>query len=253
MELNPYFYEMFHGMERMCPGGPGTRRKMMKAIPSEREINILDVGCGQGQGSIALAEAFPKARIIAIDTNQDYIRQLNQQAMARGLAQQLQGMVMSMDALTFPHAQFDVIWAEGSIYIMGFEEALEDWKKFLRPEGLILCNDLCWKESLVSKRYKTEITEVFGELDFYKHRGQMAKDKGYIQKDLFLQPHSDWAEGYYLPLSRRLEEMKEKYPPTEEFAQAQEAMAQLEREIDLFRNYAPFYAYVYFVLQLASS
>lgn len=253
MEENPYFNEMFQGMERMCPGGPGTRRKMMKAIPQDSEINILDVGCGQGQGSLALAEAFPKARIIAIDINQDYIRQLNQQATAKGLSQQLQGMVMSMDELTFPEGQFDVIWAEGSIYVMGFLEALEAWKKFLRPGGLILCNDLCWKESLVSRRYKTEIMELFGELDFYKHRGNMAKEKGYDLKEYFVQPHCDWAEGYYIPLQARLQEMKEKYPATEECQQAQEAMGQLQREIDLFRNYAPFYAYVYFALQLQSS
>lgn len=246
MEQNLYFNELFTGLERMCPGGIGTRNKMMKFIPNDSEIVILDVGCGQGNSSIALAQRFPQARIIAIDTNQDYIRHLNQQVASLGLAKQVQGLVMSMEDMDFPPEQFDVIWAEGSIYVAGFENALESWKKFLRPGGLLLCNDLCWKENLVSSHYKAKIQAVFGDLDFYRRRGLMARNKGYHLEHEFVQPHSDWLEGYYRPLARRMDEMTEKYPDKEE---VKEIISQLQIEIDLFLNYSPFYAYVYFVLK----
>lgn len=246
MEQNSYFNELFTGLERMCPGGIGTRSKMMKYIPQDSEIVILDVGCGQGNSSIALAERFPKARIISIDTNQDYIRHLNQQVSAKGLAQQVQGMVMSMEDLDFPPSQFDVIWAEGSIYVAGFETALHHWKKCLRPGGLILCNDLCWKEKLVASHYKEHIEKVFGPLDFYRARSEMAQKQGYQLEHHYVQPHSDWLEGYYRPLAKRMDEITEKYPEEE---QVKEIISQLQIEIDLFLNYSPFYAYVYFVLK----
>lgn len=246
MESNTYFNEVFQGMERLSPGGVGSTRKMMKCIPEKEELSILEIGCGQGQTTLALAQRFPKARIIAIDTNQDYIRHLNQKATALGIAQQVQGVVMSVHEMQFPTGQFDVIWAEGSIYLTGFDTALEEWKKYLRPEGLLIANDLCWKEKLVSSQYIKRIEEVFGPLQYYKEKGRSVTGKGFALVEEFVQPNCDWLQGYYYPMSARLTELEEKYPDSPEM---QEVSSVLRKEIQLFDDYSPFYAYVYFVLQ----
>ena len=38
-----------------------------------------------------------------------------------------------MDALPFSPGEFDVIWAEGSIYNIGFERGLREWRQYLKP------------------------------------------------------------------------------------------------------------------------
>lgn len=246
MENNPYFNTVFQELERLSPGGVGTSRKMMKHIPEEAEISILDVGCGKGNSTLAMAKKYPNARIIAIDTNKEYIRNLNQQVATLGLTQQVQGMVMSMEEMEFPPGQFDVIWAEGSIYLLGFETALSQWKTLLRPGGLLICNDLCWKSPRRSPAYTKNIEAVFGPLTYYKEKSYLAQDKGYELVTEFVQPVSDWTQGYYVPMAEQLELLEVKHPRSKK---VKEVVSHLRGEIDLYENYSPFYAYVFFVLK----
>ncbi|NJN64772.1 MAG: hypothetical protein HC882_07760 [Acidobacteria bacterium] len=39
---------------------------------------------------------------------------------------------------------FDVIWAEGSAYSIGFETALRRWRPLLRPGGCLVVTELVW-------------------------------------------------------------------------------------------------------------
>lgn len=48
--------------------------KLLKQLPVEQFNNILDLGCGYGEYSFMLADAFPKCRITALDIDQDRIQ-----------------------------------------------------------------------------------------------------------------------------------------------------------------------------------
>ncbi|WP_373463197.1 hypothetical protein [Bacillus sp. SORGH_AS_0510] len=36
-----------------------------------------------------------------------------------------------MKSLPYDEGQFDIIWSEGAIFIIGFEKGLREWKKYL--------------------------------------------------------------------------------------------------------------------------
>ncbi|QBF26268.1 hypothetical protein EXN22_11400 [Pseudomonas tructae] len=36
------------------------------------------------------------------------------------------------------------LWAEGSAYIMGFANALDSWRRLLKPQGFLVVSDLIW-------------------------------------------------------------------------------------------------------------
>lgn len=245
-EINSYFYEAFQGLPRLSPGGIGSRRKMMSSIPKEEEISILEIGCGMGESTLALAERFPKARIIAIDLHQDYIRQLNQVMAHKNLAQRVQGLVMSVHEMQFPLGQFDVIWAEGSVYLTGFETALRDWAKYLRPNGLLICNDLCWKAATIPLESKGPIQGVLGEFSSIEEHLTLGETLGYDCLLQWIQPNSDWVDGYYDPLEQNLRGLELKYPDQAEVA---EVIANLRHEMELFYRHFNLYGYVCFVFQ----
>jgi len=39
---------------------------------------------------------------------------------------------------------FDVVWAEGSIFVIGFEKKLSCWKKFLKTGGSLALTRMVW-------------------------------------------------------------------------------------------------------------
>ena len=61
-----------------------------------------------------------------------------------GLGERITPLRADMAALSFAPARFDLIWAEGSAYIMGVANALRAWKAFLKPHGYLALSELLW-------------------------------------------------------------------------------------------------------------
>ena len=67
-----------------------------------------------------------------------------------------------MDALDFPEHNFDIIWSEGAIYIMGSEAGLRQWKPMLNS---IQTN----KERILAQGYALLNTFVLPEVCWWQH------------------------------------------------------------------------------------
>jgi hypothetical protein len=51
---------------------------------------------------------------------------------------------MSMFEIDLPDASLDVLWAEGAIFIIGFERGLAEWRRLIRPGGFMAMHEMCW-------------------------------------------------------------------------------------------------------------
>jgi hypothetical protein len=49
-----------------------------------------------------------------------------------------------MDDLPFGEEAFDLIWAAGSVYIMGFEAGIRYWRAFFREGGCLALTEATW-------------------------------------------------------------------------------------------------------------
>lgn len=47
-----------------------------------------------------------------------------------------------MFELPFSANTFDIIWSEGAIFIIGFEQGLREWKPFLKLGGYLVLSEL---------------------------------------------------------------------------------------------------------------
>ena len=54
---------------------------------------------------------------------------------------------MSMIDMPFAAEHFDLLWAEGSIFIIGLARGLEDFHKFIKPGGYLVFTEMCWFEA----------------------------------------------------------------------------------------------------------
>ena len=67
----------------------------------------------------------------------DFVDELNVQAEKRGLGDSVRGVQGSMDRLNVELESVDLIWCEGAIDGVGFEEMPGCWNSFLKPNGYV--------------------------------------------------------------------------------------------------------------------
>ena len=138
------FFEMFTGLPRQGPGDAASTLRALALVPGiGPETRVLDVGCGTGLQTRVLARNSP-ARFVAIDNHPPFVQELNRQAHALGIGDRLEGRVADMRQLDFAPGSFDLIWSEGSIYVIGFEAGLREWRRLLVPGGHVAVTEACW-------------------------------------------------------------------------------------------------------------
>ena len=142
------FFDIQRGLPRQGPGADAsTLHALSLCGPLPKRPAILDVGCGPGMQTVALAKAIDgDGRITAVDINEEYLGELRRRAHAAGVDDRIEILVGDMRALPVAPASFDVIWSEGAAYIMGFERALAAWRPLLKPGGRIALTELVWLE-----------------------------------------------------------------------------------------------------------
>ena len=245
--MEKYFYEAFEKMERLGPGSESSTLKACGHIDTTRKVKILDIGCGVGAHTLLIAKKYKNFQITAIDNNQEYIDKLNKKANELGLNNQVLGVCMSMFEMSFEEKSFDYIYSEGAIYISGFTNGLEDWKRFLKPEGKLICSEITWLVDDPSETSLAYWNENYSQMDSIENKIIQAKKLGYKDVDHFVLPKEDWIDNYYSPLEKQLRLMKSKYNGLNE--EASNVIMMIEEEIEMYKNYGNEYSYVFYILQ----
>ena len=150
--------------------------------------------------------------MIGIDIDQLAINRFARNIKEAGLTKRVQVLNYSMFGMDFRDNSFDILWAEGSIYTIGFEKGLKEWKRFLTPGGFLVVHD---------------------EQGNVKEKLEQISSCGYELLGHFLLSQDVWRIEYFAPLEKLVNQFQTKLiddPKTsEELNQAQE-------ELDMFRK-----------------
>jgi SAM-dependent methyltransferase len=246
MALPPFFSQVFESLPRQGPGCAGATRKVFSLLPPlPGDAKILDVGCGSGTQTRELAGLTP-GKITAVDNHQPFLDILNARAGEAGLQGRIRTVNASMDALPFEPGQFDLIWSEGAIFIVGFEQGLSLWKPFLKKGGYMVVSDADWFEpnppAELMNWWESEGYVPVSE-DEMKER---VKRSGLRLIATYRLPEAGWWENYHVPMLAQIAELRKTHGSDPGNAALLDAF---EHEAGMYRKYKRYYGYTFFIMQ----
>lgn len=235
----------FAGLDRPRPGRrhPDTPRAELHrrpAAPSPHSRHRLR----HGRQTAVLASALD-GPVTAVDLLPEMIEGLHRRMETEGRTEQVTGIVASMLSLPFAEASFDLLWAEGSIYNIGFEKGLTQWRQFLKPDGFIAVTECSWLSSARPDEMGF-FRDNFPEIDDISGKIRCMERAGYRPVAHFILPDSCWTENYYAPAAARAREFLATY---DDAPLARHFVERLEEEIEQYRRYGRRYGYVFYIGQ----
>ncbi|MFJ9643277.1 GNAT family N-acetyltransferase [Streptomyces sp. NPDC101206] len=240
---------MHRGLPRQAPGSDATTRHLLSLCgPLPERPRALDLGCGPGRSALLLAaEAGAHgAEVTAVDLHEDFLDELRAAAADRGLDGRVHPVHADMGALPHPEGSFDLVWAEGSAYVLGFDTALARWKHLLAPGGTLVLTECEWTVDEPSADARA-FWAPHGGLRSTARNIAAAQAAGYRVLGVHRLPDSDWA-AYYGPLAARADEVAAGAGSAPDPATAA-ALADAREEIAVRARHGHEYGYTGYVLR----
>jgi ubiquinone/menaquinone biosynthesis C-methylase UbiE len=134
-------------------------------------------------------------------------------------------MHSSLLEMDIPDEGFDIIWAEGSFRIIGFEKSLKKCRRLLKPNRFLVVHDATKALSAHHKniqRYGFKVTASF------------------------LLPEDAWWVDYYRPLEIRINTLYAKY---QNHPEALEVLDQYQHEVNMIKENLQEYSSAFYILQ----
>jgi SAM-dependent methyltransferase len=246
MTLNQFFYQIFESLPRQGPGCTGATKKAFSILPPlPKDAKILDIGCGSGTQTRDLS-TLTSGTIMAVDNHQPFLDSITAWSGKASLEGRVHVRCASMDALPFQPGQFDLIWSEGAIFIMGFEVGLRAWKPFVKKGGYMVVSDAAWFESNPPQEL-IQWWEKEGYIPKTEDQlRQVVKDAGLDLIGTYRLPEAGWWENYYVPMLARVAELRNTHGTDPECAAILDS---LEYEAETYRKYKRYYGYTFFIMQ----
>lgn len=199
-------------------------KRAFQMLPEMERPKILDVGCGSGVPTLVLAK-LSGGEVIGLDIDESCLDELNRKIKKEGLSKRVITKKCSMFKMDFPDESFDIIWAEGSISIIGFEQGLKKWRRLLKPSGFLVIH-------VQTRKLSNKLEKM--------------PDWGYKLLDIVSLPEdAHWTE-YYKPLETRIKELQAKYRNNPE---ALRMLRKYQNEIDMVKRNPQKFSSAFYIVQ----
>ena len=228
--------------------GPGSQKETLRALDligldKTKNLKIADIGCGSGSQTMVLAEG-TQGHITAVDLFPDFLNKLEEQATKKGFINRISTVAKSMDELQFDDGKLDLIWSEGAIYNMGFENGVKEWRKFLKTGGYLAVSEISWITNSRPKEVEEHWNNEYPEIDTISNKIKVLEQNGYTPIAHFVLPQYCWIDNYYKPLQHKFESFLAKYNNSE---MAQKIVALEKQEFEIYEKYKNYFSYGFYI------
>ena len=160
------------------PGGLKATEIMLKDEQISKDMVILDAGCGTGQTSAYLYNAY-RANIIALDAHQLMIQKAKERFSRLNLPVQV--MEASLEAIPLKDQSIHYCLAESVLSFVDIKPVLREIKRVLKPGGILCAIELIIKRPLLDIEEK-QIEQFYGFRQMWNEERweKSMKDAGFI-------------------------------------------------------------------------
>ena len=149
-----------------------------------------------------------------------------------------------MDDLSFEKDEFDLIWSEGAIYNIGFEDGLKNWKDYLKVGGYLAVSEVTWITQSRPKEIKEFWKAEYPEIDTAANKIMQLENNAYSLVGYFYLSQDSWMESYYKPIQAGFETFLQRHDNSE---LARKVVKDYQAEIDLYQKFKGYYSYGFYI------
>lgn len=226
--------------------GPCSREATLTALSLAGKLpaypRIADIGCGTGGQTITLAN-HTDGHITAIDLLPEFIEKLTDSVAAEGLQQRITPLVGNMESLPFADGELDMIWAEGSIYHIGYKRGLQEWRRFIKPGGIIVVSEATWLTSSRPDKIERYWNGEYPDIDTVDTKVRIMQEAGYIPVAHYVMPSECW-HNYFAPMEGSLQGFVERNGDT---PPVRDLVRHVRDEIAQYDEFGRYYGYVFYI------
>jgi SAM-dependent methyltransferase len=215
------------------------------ALPRLGKPFMLDIGCGSGGPTLVIAK-LSGGSVVGVDTRGEDLARLQRTAREARLSDRVFAVQASMTNLPFLPERFDVLWSEGSIFVVGFERGLNEWRRYVKPKGFVVVHEAVWLRPDPPPEVRPRWVRYFPGLTTVEKNLETIERCGYDVISHFALPEDAWWIDYYEPLQKRVIALKSKY---EAIPGKLAVLDGQQREIDMYRESEGWYGSAFFVLK----
>jgi ubiquinone/menaquinone biosynthesis C-methylase UbiE len=233
-----------HG-RRQGPGGDAETALAVRLarLDVAAPLKVADIGCGAGASALLLAD-WLNARITAVDLFPEFLTALQERARSAGTDAKISTLACSMENLPFADEALDVLWSEGAVYNIGFTRGVSQWRRYLRPGGVLAVSEITWLTDARPAELQHYWESAYSEIDTAAAKLRALERHGYAPLGYFVLPTSCWLDEYYRPLQTRFADFLDRHGHS---AEARAIVAAEQYEIELYEKYQAFYGYGMYV------
>jgi len=238
-------YTILDGLPRSGPGSDAATREAILRLPTRpgRDGRVLDLGCGPGRQTLVLAQDL-KCRVIALDIHAPFLAQLSMAAVGQGLAERITPALADIATLDFAEESLDIVWAEGSLFLLGVRETLDLIWPMVKKDGYVVASEVSWLVDHPPADIEAYWAEEYPDMRDIRGNVDRMAQAGFEVFEHFVLKPKDWWPDYYLPLTQRLAALRTDADPS-----LLELIEMFEREILMFQQHHESFGYVFYVMQ----
>lgn len=155
-----------------------------------------------------------------------------------------------MDELPFAEESLDAIWSEGAVYNIGFETGVRQWRRLLRPGGVIAVSELTWTSAIRPVELERYWDAQYAEVATASEKLAILERHGFTPLAYGLLPERCWTDEFYTPLWQRLDEFLDRRAHHDT---ATALVDEIRDEMSWFERYSAHVGYGFYVARRIDS